>query len=479
MVGLPVVAAGCFSVLNRDPSRCNQEFPDCASGLVCNLATSMCITVDGGLPDGFIGVDGGDMATGMCTRSDECPADAPICGAGMCRKCMNNADDFECGRHSADTPRCDTSSGKCAACRQDTAATDCKDPTPICDTTLVCRKCDRHEDCTATGICKPNGACASSFEVATVNKGTTCDNGAGNPYCEISPAVASGKPYVRVMGLAAGTYNAVSIGAVGSVTVTIVGPGRAAANKAVISQAGSTAVAVNSTVIGTTSVTLDGLDMMGSNGGTKFPGVSCNETAGTASVTIRDSAIHDSGQAGVDSVRCDLVVDRTVVGPNNMGGGIKVTDSVYTLTNSIIYNNSISGTRGLSLDDTSTGTAAFLTIAGNGSGAAAEAGVGCGLGTVKVISSSIVVDNNKGAGGSQFIGMCSLMNVVTGTDTFANAITQMPAMTSDYHLAAMPANDACCVDKADMPASPNRDYDIDRAKRPKGMRWDYGAHELK
>ena len=47
----------------------------------------------------------------------------------------------------------------------------------------------------------------------------------------------------------------------------------------------------------------------------------------------------------------------------------------------------------------------------------------------------IIVDNTKTAGGTQF-SSCTLVSVVTGPDTFANAIQLSPTFvsTSDFHL---------------------------------------------
>jgi hypothetical protein len=478
-----VAAVGCFHSYYNDPDSCSQDPPVlCADPMRPNCVLGRCFA-DNDLPDGTVPIDFSGItfdAAVKCNGSNECPSDAPICMGGMCRACSGSGDDVECTLHDPGTPHCNVSKGNCVACL---LSTDCGAAAPVCDVTHVCRKCAANSECATTHICKDNGQCALPSEVAVVDNTNTvaiCSDTpmTGMPFCTISAGIGAGKPYVSVAASAT-AYPAFTAAAstLADLTVTVVGPGKSAASKATVSSASSAAVSVSSSLAHTTTLVLDGLDLIGSNGGTKKAGVACSPLMGTALVTVKDCSIHDSGAFGVDSNGCTLTVDSSLIGPNN-GGGVKVTTTTYTMTNDIIF-NSTAGNPGVAITDTaSTGTMAFLTIANNGGGGGFEGGVNCpASGATKLIQDSIVYGNSSNAG-TQFAGKCALMDVVTGTDNFAGATMTMPSLTSDYHLAAGGDN-SCCIDKIMSPGTPNADHDVDLTMRPKGNAWDIGAHELK
>jgi len=452
------VASGCLRNIVRDPDRCNEEFL-CENGRICYQYRCVTDLPDGADRDGIIMSDG---MTVTCANSAACSDDVPICAAQTCRKCMGSGDDLECSKHDPQAPYCNAPSGKCVPCL---VTAHCANPTPICDSSLTCRTCQTHVEC-PTRVCKSDGTCASPNEVATVNKEVACSDTMGNPYCQIQPALATGKPYIAVYGSTT-SYQGVTLSASATtdLVVAIIGPGRAAVPPATVEGSSAPAVAVSSLVTRTTNVTLDGLHIIGSGGANKNAGVRCSPVAGTAIVTVKNCAIHDSGLSGVDSNACTLTLDANLIGPANAGGGVKLAMTPYTITNNIIFENGNSG-RAVTMDDPSDGAFTFNTVALN-QATAGIGGIECGAGGQKKIESSILLMNS---GAMQAGPQCTLTNTVTsGTINFENGYRLKKNDT---------ANKACCVDKITNPIAPNSNHDIDQTRRPQGNAHDIGAHEV-
>jgi hypothetical protein len=459
-VGALVLAVtSCFRIIERDPDRCNAEFPDCPDGRVCYQSRCVSELPDGADRDGLILPDGMN-----CSSSAACSDDKPICAAQQCRTCMGSGDDFECSRHNPQTPYCNAPMGRCVGCLTSAHCMDMLNP--ICDPNMSCRPCRAHLECPSR-VCKADGSCVPPSDVAVVNKGVMCSNTTGNPYCEIQPALGAMKPYIVVHGHTTPYEGAtLSAGATTDLNVTIVGPGRTATPTARIVGNDAPAVSISSLVGRTTSVTLDGLVMTGSTNPNRRPGVGCGVVAGTAVVTIKNSTIFDSGAAGVDSSNCTLTLDGNLIGPSNAGGGVKVTATPFTITNNIIFMNG-NIARAVTMDDASDGAFVFNTVANNQS-TAGIGGIECGAGGLKKIENSIVLMNT---GASQVGAQCQLVNSVTsGTVNFESA--------SNFRLKTNDAmNRACCIDKISNPTTPNAGHDVDLIKRPLGMSHDIGAHE--
>jgi hypothetical protein len=461
LVGV-AIAVGCFEHTYFKQGVCDEQVL-CPDGAFCLYGT--CISADGFMPpDGFVPPDGFQL----CMTSDECDDSRPICAAGVCRKCTSSLDNDQCVAHKPNTPRCDVPSGRCVQCVK---SEDCTDPTtPICTGEFICRKCAKHDEC-ASGVCTMDGSCAIPNQIAVVNNAVTCDDVLGKPYCQIQPAVLSKTPYILVKGSAT-AYNAVTLAAAtDNVTVTIIGPGRSASPLASVAGSGTAAVSVSVATAGRRAdVVLDGLDLVGSNGIMKNVGVDCNVSGGTANLTVKNSSIHDSGLVGLRNTSCNVIIDANVIGPANGGGGITLaTTPSYVITNNLIGANGQNG-RGVTIDDASSGTFAFNTVAGN-LYPAGLGGVDCGGGAPKTLSYSIIVGNS---GASQVGAQCSLQQSVTGgaagTPTFVS--------TTDFHLKKDdPANLACCVDKVAAPMTSGSDHDVDAVGRPIGGGWDVGADE--
>ena len=457
----------------------------------CDTTHHTCYDADGGVNGDMPELAGPDM---FCTSSASCSDDAPICAVMRCRACMDSSDDAQCVAHNATTPRCYAPSGRCVACL---ASADCPSATPVCNTTdRTCRKCAAHSEC-MSGICKSDGTCAAVAEIAYVNKAGACMDAAGYgtqamPYCEIQYAVNnSSKSYILVSPSATSyaiLQFAPTTTALGP--LTIVGPaGRGAAGKASVFSTVATPAVTFTTATVPLTVTLDGLDIAGANGGVASPGVQGNQPSGAAAtVVITSSTIHTSGKEGISSTGCTLTLDGNIIF-SNTNEGIKLTSTTYVITNNLIVLNGSGGLPGVSImDQASTGTFAFDTVAGNGGGMTIEGGISCPniSTTPKLIEESIVAQNahNPATNGTQFVGKCMLQSVVTGPDSFAGAIQSPPAFVSmtDFHLdvgAGLAANQTCCIDKITAPTTPNADHDVDRGPRPKvaGGKADIGAHE--
>lgn len=101
----------------------------------------------------------------QCTSAVDCKSpNAPFCAAGSCVAACQGNDDCA---GLADTPFCQTSSGKCVACLD---ASVCSADRPVCDASLnICRGCDRDDQC-PSGVCVDSqGRCAMPSELVFVS----------------------------------------------------------------------------------------------------------------------------------------------------------------------------------------------------------------------------------------------------------------------------------------------------------------------
>jgi hypothetical protein len=451
-----------------------------------------------------------DSSSGACVacrvdtvQSDCMIATAPICGTNnTCRACQAGDDSACATRSSNATPKCDTGSGKCVQCILNS---DCSGTTPICGADRACHPCKAHSECpgfgnwpegdASSGICVLDGAsagsCVTMGQIAYVDSRSatitvckaahpTATGAVADPFCDVQDAIASPQPIVLVRtstqpyggGATGGT--AVNI----SRSVTLVGPGGQAANKAKITGLGSPVV----TVGGTATVVIDGFEVAT----TTVDGIFCSNGVAGTNLTIRRSNIHNAGGIGINSSTCAIVIDGNLVGPTNGGGGIKLVSSKYTVTNNLVFNNG-AGVPGVNIIDSPAGSIfAFNTVAGNSSGAF-PGGVTCPSAATAVIQNSIVATNST-TGGTQFAGMCQFQNVVVGRDSTgaSGVIKKTPAFTADYHLdmTTVPnqtANADCCIDKLGTPGTPGADHDVDFTARPKGSAvtpYDIGGQEV-
>jgi hypothetical protein len=397
-----------------------------------------------------------------CHGAGDCPATRPICdGNGRCHSCAGSSDDGACAQRSPSTPRCLTSVGMCAACSTPGAQTsDCSAATPICNSDGTCRSCVTHDECTSR-ICNLDGTCVSPGSVAYAgNNNGSCSGAhaasAADPACEISAALAV-QPVVRVFASTV-AYARLTLA---SGTVRIVGPGLLASPTAMLSgDLSNPAVTISGA---TTNVTLDGLEVSG--GGTGQDGIFCSQASLGPSLTMLRSWVHGVGGAGIDATKCDVILDRDMIGPGNAGGGLVLTSARYSIINSFFAVNGVSGA-GVTFNAGATALPSgfgFMhnTIVKNSGG-----GILCGA--VASIVSSIVWGNS----GTDTMGSCTL----TGSTSLAPDFVSAGGPGYDFHLAGRTvANMACCIDQI---ATSPVDHDYDGRKRPQGVKWDVGAHEV-
>lgn len=484
---------------------CPTEKPICDTGAgkcracVVDTDDAACASRDGAQP--FCGSSGACVA---CKLASQCPASAPICSSsGSCAACSSAADDATCSTRTAGAqPRCKvsgTNAGQCVACAAaaNTESSDCAGAAPICSAAGACRACAAHGECDA-GVCIFDGAdagkCADAAQVALVDNGglsvSACEtarptrdgNASATAYCDVAEAVSESakRPYALVAG-SAEPYSAITIA---NRTLTIVGPGVKASPTARLFTLSQPAVGVMVSASQVAILVLDGLDLGGDASSKTSNGLFCSRSGGTASatVTVRNSSLHDSSSAGVDSSGCALQLDACNISING-GGGIKLASTSYTVTNSIVALNGPNG-RGVTIDDTSTGAFAFNTVVKN-TVAAGVGGIDCGAGAAKAIKNSIFYQNTT-SGGTQLGAQCALSTIVTvaSDDNRGTMSAMSPTFqgATNFHLVAGDtANLACCIDKVTTPGTPNADHDVDRTARPKGTAatpFDIGAHEV-
>src|SRR5581483_2246860 len=470
--------SGCGGDVGPHP-QCDSATNPCTdpAAPICDPATHTCVAApDGGGADLSVPDAAPPDLTPMCATSAQCGDLMPICSAGACRGCSGAADDAECAAHKSSTPRCDSTSHACVACRASTQDSDCATTTTVFDTG-VCRKCKAHAECTSL-VCKSDGTCATAADILYVdNKGGGCTGthtGAPtDPFCDIQPAITAlaGQHFIRVIGSLA-SYGAVALDAA---SVTLVGPGGKAMPPAKIIGNASPAITFGGATAA--SSVIDGFDVS-----TSFmDAIDCYPTA-TTTLTVRNCYVHDVSGAGIAVSRCDLTLDRNLIGPSNVTGGLSLSNSTYAITNNFIVANGNKGA-GVTFSNGTTGVFRHNTVVSNLT-TSGIGGIQCNVvGNPVIIENSIVWMNTKGTGGSQVggAGTCTLTNVdidetAAGTGNTNVQPDFVNTGATDYHLNGRTANNlACCVDQ--ITNSPvNHDYD--GSPRPLNVKWDIGAHEV-
>jgi hypothetical protein len=468
VVAVALVAAACWKTRPNplycdDTVACNSD----PTRPFCDTATHECIAI------GDLGADLGPDLAKMCTSSTTCTSgSARFCDAtsGTCRACMAS----DCASPSGVCATSGPLSGACVECVDEGP---CMAAQKTCDAASgTCVACSKHSEC-GSGICDA-GKCVKATDIAYVdNQHTGCASGDGsqaNPLCEVNPAIATMKAYVRVAGSAT-SYAQIAVMSASNVTVTIVGPGKSASLTARFKPASAVAALIQPAG-GTTKVVLDGLELIGEST-PAHAGVSCSGAGGTADLTVRDCYVHASGGVGISSDTCTLTLAQNFVA-NNQGGGVTVTSGSYDIQNNLIYLNTATNAPGVTIGASTSGTFRFNTVAKNNNSGGGSGGMNC-VSSAQVLD-SIIFANTVAA--AQVTG-CTLVRTATGgtdgvTGDFATPPTFVDPLT-DFHLkpGSDPNNKLCCVDKAASTGSPPS-VDVDNTKRPKGGGYDVGAHEV-
>jgi hypothetical protein len=401
----------------------------------------------------------------QCMQSSECPSGMPICDqdAKKCRPCTGNP---ECAGRGGDTKVCNA--GSCVEC---VSEVDCGASAGLACVANRCLPCGMHDVCESKvcDVYEKNGKgsagrCLQPGEVVYVdNKNGSCAGAhAGSladPACSIADGLGklvAGKTSIRVFA-STKDYGQVSV----SRSVALYGPAKLGndANKDAV------------TVSGTAKVTLDGFEIT-----TGKVGVSCSGTSATQ-LALRRSQVLLSTGTGISSAGCALSLDRMML-RGNKDGALALAGTSYAITNSFIIANSSPANAAIRINNSSTGTFQFNTVAGNVSSVAA--GISCGQ-LARDIENSIFA-NNTAVSSSQLFGSCTLKDTVVGMgDSAPGGITKDPEFVnpapavSDYHLKDTAKNADCCINKAHSIPAVTVDYD----GKTRGMMQDIGAHEVR
>jgi hypothetical protein len=434
-------------------------------------------------------VPAGTTVAQKCAADSECTdAARPLCDVelGACMPCYGaggparaSVGDATCVVRSPSLPRCDPMTGRCAACRTETAAADCAAPlAPVCDHG-ACRACRSHDEC-ASRVCLPEGNCGLEASVVYVdNVGGKCAGAAhagtrADPYCDIPDGIAGAgqRSIVRVLGSTV-AYHGVDTTTAPSPLV-LLGEGRAVTPMSTITAAGAPCVNLTAMKV----LTLDGLELTGCKNGVYGTG---------GQLVMRRSVVHDVSGVGVDLHGGDAthLLDGVVL-RDNSGGGLGLHSANYDVRNCFIAHNP-GGFGGVLLEGlVMSGRFAFNTVRDN-RGNDSVGGISCGLAIGKaMIESSIVISNSLRStrivkAGTQFGDTCQLTNVVAGAgEMFPDATRLDPEFVNpsqvDYRL--LPKSGAVNAGVIDAVASdPGNDHDIDGNHRPAGPGWDIGCYE--
>lgn len=295
---------------------------------------------------------------GACVQAEcgvgqaTCPGDRPLCVAGRCKACEQDAD---CQVQSAEAPVC--IDGACVACRDNSQ---CKtSDRKVCDATShTCRGCKLHSEC-SPGVCAkddafatlsspiPPGSCVDASRVAEVDD--TCDV----PCLQtvLSSGVSTAKPYVRILRYSASGRVTIPALPPGLPRFYIIGPLAdvratqiATAPAMRLSSASGPAVEV----LGGSHITLEGVIIKDSVTGLDCNSKSTLSTGTPTKVSLIRSLLGGNQVAIKASTQCELDLDQTWIGkgPTTVFASISRNDTSMVLdstrlrmVNSVLWDN--------------------------------------------------------------------------------------------------------------------------------------------
>jgi hypothetical protein len=271
--------------------------------------------------------------------------------------------------------------------------------------------------------------------------------------------------------IGAGTFRE-SVDATGK-TVVLVGAG---ADMTTIDPSGAANIPAM-TVGGGADVTVRRLRLFNATGDSNANGVTCMGTP-RPKLTMLDVRVEDNDAVGVVANPCVLDVRRSRIAAN-LGGGVRIVASDFTLVNDVIVLNgsgasTVGGVRILE-SPPNVGRLDFVTVGHNSSINTAVGGVACEGLTAGLAFTNSIVWANSGAT-TQVSGLCtwthSLFPGATGATNLA--VDPLFVAPDQRNLKLMGGSPA--INAAD-PASTVSD-DIDGTARPLGGRRDMGAYEI-
>jgi hypothetical protein len=464
----------------RNTLYCDDYRVACPDGLSCNVAARRCESgldmtmVDlAGPAEDLSGADIPPTCQGGCNGA------TPFCVNGACVACSTLADpEGACFAVSATAPHCATTgthAGKCVGCRD---TNDCPAVAQrLCDaTTATCRGCINDAECSSK-VCdltpgsSTRGQCVDATTVVYVAPVGTClptnsGNSPAEALCSIETAAKKvGKTVVRI---AAGAYSETIV--LDNLTVTLVGEGTTAAIRT---------IDLNKPVIevknAASKIVIRNVQIYGALGNAASNGILC--AAGQLSVL--QTTIKTNEGMGIDANNCaSLVIDRSVIGPDNKAGGLRVGNA-YTITNNFIVNNgmAVNALGGVTINS-SAGNRVFAnnTVADN-QGSGANAGVNCQMQAGNTVYNTILFGNGPTE--------TNCLTSFTATDDAADpnkavllSVSNLPGFKipgSDYHLLST----SVCRDKGSpLVPTPSYDYDGEARPDPTTTMVDIGADEV-
>jgi parallel beta helix pectate lyase-like protein len=400
-----------------------------------------------------------------------------------CRRAFPDASVVTCSSNAtctAPTGVCDVvGSMTCVECIAPDQTSACGGMTPICGPDHVCRACGAHAECPDSHVCLPNGSCATIDLVAYVAQdgtGTVCAQ--ERPCGTLNDAILTDKPLVK---FDTGTVNDSNVASIDGRSLTILAdPGAklTRSNGGVILDISNNA-----------DVRIYDLEI---TGGTGIAAITYSvPNGGIPRLALTRVTVDKNQGLGISStVGGVLVISQSTIAGNG-GGGVRVSDSQFDITNSFIVGNgspaSVFG--GIRVDATavmSTGVHRidFNSIANNLGPSGVDLGIACGtVLTPLMFSNNIVYGNATSAGGRQISANvnCATSYSDIGPDPAAgngniNADPMFvdPAQGKFHLMTSSPAKDA-----ADPNASLGDDFDGDPRPLPQGGRCDMGADEIK
>jgi hypothetical protein len=323
-----------------------------------------------------------------CRNAGFVAIDAPM---GECQSSMM------CG---GATPVCDTASQTCVQCIIDVNVNACSGT--FCGQDNQCHGCVFDANCTASGVCLPNGMCADAGVVLYARPMGTGDCSQANP-CTFTQAVAAVTPTRHIVKL---TVNSGLTYREGPLSFATAQEGvQILADSAVFEpNANGDAITVTAG-----NVEIVGLTIRNTNGS----GINCD---GNATFAMRRGAVTDNAGFGIVSQGCKVTIERTRF-QRNPSGAMDLTAGTLELRNNIIDHNGTSD----SLDNGNvtmtnvSGRFVFNTVVQNLSkgGGSRIGGINCtaASGLSMLISRNIISSNG---GGSTFGGDCVPVANFTG-----------------------------------------------------------------